>query len=331
MNRAKLRKLGIDLPLLPTTSVGSFPKPSYLVKARADFAQGKSSRTELVEVERRATAFWVRRQEELGLDVLVDGEMCRGDMVAYFADHLSGFERGGLVRSYGNRYYHKPIVVDEVKWTGPITVDWWRYAQGQTSKPVKGIVTGAYTLMDWSFNEFYETRRDVCLALASEIRHEVEALTQAGCKIIQIDEPAISARPEELPLAVEAMEITTRNLEAYFITHICYGDFASIYPGMLELAADNFDLEMSNGGLDMLQTFTRSPFTKDISYGVIDVHSHAIEDQCVVDQRLKQGLEVLPRESVSVDPDCGLKTRTVEEAEAKLERVVWAARALRGV
>src|SRR5579863_5315942 len=114
MSGAKLRKLGIDLPLLPTTSVGSFPKPSYLVKARADFAQGKISLEELVAAERRATAFWVQRQEELGLDVLVDGEMYRGDMVAYFADYLSGFEQGGLVRSYGNRYYHKPVVVDEV-------------------------------------------------------------------------------------------------------------------------------------------------------------------------------------------------------------------------
>ncbi|MGH9431877.1 MAG: methionine synthase [Terriglobia bacterium] len=329
MSRSRLRELGIDLPLLPTTSVGSFPKPDDLLKARAAFAQGKISRNELEEAEKRATEFWIRKQEELGVDVLVDGEMYRGDMVAYFAGHLSGFEQGGLVRSYGNRYYHKPIIVDEVKWRGPITVEWWRYAQRLTSKPVKGMLTGAYTLMDWSFNEVYPVRGDACLALAAEIRKEVEALVRAGCKIIQIDEPAVSVRPDELPLAIEAMQMTTRDLEAYFITHICYGDFESIYPGMLELAVDNFDLETSNSGLDMLRLFKKSGFTKDISYGVVDVHSHVVEDRRVVEQRLKKGLEVLPRDNVWVDPDCGLKTRTVDEAIAKLEAVVSVARTLR--
>lgn len=330
MSRSKLHDLGIDLPLLPTTSVGSLPKPPYLVKARADFARGKINREELKKAERRAVEFWILWQGDLGIDVVVDGEMYRGDMVAYFADHLSGFEQGGLVRSYGNRYYHKPIIVDDIQWTAPITVEWWRYAQSLTSKPVKGILTGAYTLMDWSFNEFYPTRRDVCLALAGEIRKEAEALVRAGCKIIQIDEPAISVRPEELPLAIKAMEITTRKLNAYFLTHICYGDFQNIYPGMLDLAVDNFDLEMSNSGLDMLQLFSKSPFTKDISYGVVDVHTHVIEDEAVVKQRLKKGLEVLSPGTVWVGPDCGLKTRTMEEAKAKLERMVSAARALRG-
>jgi 5-methyltetrahydropteroyltriglutamate--homocysteine methyltransferase len=329
MSRSKFLHLGIDLPLLPTTSVGSFPKPDYLVKARVDFTQAKIGADDLKEAEKRATEFWIRKQEELGVDVLVDGEMYRGDMVAYFADRLSGFEQGGLVRSYGNRYYHKPIIVGKVVWEGPITIEWWRYAQGLTSKPVKGIVTGAYTLMDWSFNEFYPTRRDACLALATVVRKEVEALIQAGCKIIQIDEPAISARPEELPLAIEAMEITTRDLKAYFITHICYGDFASIYPAMLDLTVDNFDLEMSNSGFDMLHLFKKKPFTKDISYGVVDVHSHVVEDPGAVEERLKKGLEILPRESVWVDPDCGLKTRTVDEAIAKLKSVVSVAKAFR--
>ncbi|MGH9328399.1 MAG: methionine synthase [Terriglobia bacterium] len=329
MSRKELRRLGIDLPLMPTTSVGSFPKPDYLVKARADFAQGEIGPTELEEAEKRATEFWIRKQEELGLDVLVDGEMCRGDMVAYFADRLSGFEQGGLVRSYGNRYYHKPIIIGEVHWKGPITVEWWRYAQGLTSKPVKGILTGAYTLMDWSFNEFYSTRRDACLALSKEVRKEVDALVRAGCKIIQIDEPAISVRPEELPVAVEAMQIMTQDFDAYFITHICYGDFERIYPGMLELAVDNFDLEMANSGLDMLQLFRKNPFTRDISYGVVDAHSHVVEDQRLTEERLKKGLEVLPPENVWIDPDCGLKTRAVDEAIAKLATVVSVARTFR--
>ena len=142
MSREKLRQLGIDLPLFPTTSVGSFPKPGYLVKARADFARKHISPGELAQKEQEATAFWIRKQEEIGVDVLVDGEMYRGDMVAYFAEHMAGFEQGGLVRSYGNRYYHKPIITGEVRWPGPITVEWWEYAQSLTAKPVKGMLTG---------------------------------------------------------------------------------------------------------------------------------------------------------------------------------------------
>ncbi len=328
MSREKLRQLGIDLPLLPTTSVGSFPKPDYLMKARADFAKQKISRRELEKSERQATEFWIRKQEELGVDVLVDGEMYRGDMVAYFAELMPGFEEGGLVRSYGNRYYHKPIISGEVKWPGPMTVEWWKFAQSLTTKPLKGMLTGPYTVMDWSFNEFYLDRRAACLALAREIRKEVEALIQAGAKIIQVDEPAVSVRPEELSFAVEAMHVVTDSLPAYFITHICYGAFEHIYPGMLDLPVDNFDLELSNSGLDMLELFKKHRYTKDISFGVVDVHSHVVEEQAVVEQRLHEALKVLPKEAIWVDPDCGLKTRTVEEAIAKMKTLVTAARHL---
>jgi 5-methyltetrahydropteroyltriglutamate--homocysteine methyltransferase len=329
MNRDKLRHLGIDLPLFPTTSVGSFPKPDYLMKARADFAKKKISLQELEQVARQATEFWIRKQEELGVDILVDGEMYRGDMVAYFAEHLSGFEQGGLVRSYGNRYYHKPVVSSAVHWDGPITVEWWKYAQSLTRKPVKGMLTGPYTVMDWSFNEHYPSRRDTCLALAREIRKEVEALVEAGAKIIQIDEPATSVRPEELSFAIEALHVVTDGLPAYFVTHICYGAFEFIYPEMLEMPVDNFDLEMSNSGLDMLELFKKHHFTKDISFGVVDVHSHVIEDESLVEQRLRQALEVLPKENIWVDPDCGLKTRSVDEAVAKMQALVNAAKNLR--
>ncbi len=329
MSREKLRQLGIDLPLFPITSVGSFPKPDYVMKARADFARKKISRGELEKVERQATEFWVRKQEELGVDVLVDGEMYRGDMVAYFAEHMPGFEEGGLVRSYGNRYYHKPIITGEVRWNSPITVEWWKYAQSLTSKPVKGMLTGPYTVMDWSFNEFYPDRRATCMALAGESRKEVEALIQAGAKIVQIDEPASSVRPEELPLIVEAMHVVTDRLPAYFISHLCYGAFETIYPGMLDLAVDNLDLEMSNSGLDMLELFKKNRYTKDISFGVVDVHSHLVEEEAVVEQRLRKALEVLPKEAIWVDPDCGLKTRSVDEAIAKMKALVNAAKALR--
>jgi len=329
MSREKLRQLGIDLPLFPTTSVGSFPKPEFLVKARTDFAQNKIRRGALEKAERQATKFWIEKQEELGIDVLVDGEMYRGDMVAYFAENLDGFQEGGLVRSYGNRYYHKPIITGEVEWTEPITVEWWKFAQGLTAKPVKGMLTGAYTVMDWSFIEYYPDRRSACLALAREIRKEVEALIEAGAKIIQIDEPATSVRPEELPIAIEAMHIVTDGLPAYFVTHICYGAFEHIYPGMLDFPVDNFDLEMSNSGLDMLELFKKHPYTKDISFGAVDVHTHVVEDEGTVEQRLRQALETLPPEAVWVDPDCGLKTRTVDEAIGKLKVLVDVAKALR--
>jgi 5-methyltetrahydropteroyltriglutamate--homocysteine methyltransferase len=329
MNREKLEKLGLHLPLFPVTSVGSFPKTDEVVAARTEFRRGKIDGAQLDEIERRATEFWIRKQEELGIDVLVDGEQYRGDMVAYFAEQLPGFTQGGLVRSYGNRYYHKPIVTGEVKWPGPLTVDWWKYAQGLTKKPVKGMLTGPYTIMDWSFNEHYADRKATCMALADVIRKEVEALIAAGCKIVQVDEPALSVRAEELPIAIEAMHRVTDGLDAYFITHACYGAFEHIYPGMLELPVDNFDLEMSNSGLDLLELFRRQPFTKDISFGVVDVHTHVLEDAATVRQRVEQALTILPKEKIWIDPDCGLKTRTVDEAIGKLRRCVEAAKAFR--
>ncbi len=329
MSRQKLQQLGLELPLFPTTSVGSFPKPDYLTKARADFSKGKVTARELEELERKATAWWIDKQEELNVDVLVDGEMYRGDMVAFFAERLPGFTQGGVVRSYGNRYYHKPIISGEVRWPKPITVGWWKYAQGLTKRPVKGMLTGPYTVMDWSFNEHYPDRKSTCMALAGVVRKEVEALIGAGCKIIQIDEPALSVRPEELSIAIEAMHRVTDGLHAYFITHACYGAFEYIYPGMLEMPVDNFDLEMSNSDLDLLELFRRHPFSKDISFGVVDVHSHQIEDAATVRKRIEQALTILPKEKVWVDPDCGLKTRSVEEAIEKMRVCVTAAQAFR--
>ena len=171
MTRKKLSKLGLELPLLPTTSVGSFPKLPYLIEARQKFSEGRMGAEELRKLEEKATREWIAIQEEIGLDVLVDGEMYRGDMSTYFAENLDGFKIGGLVRSFGNRYYRKPVVVEEVRWRGPITVDWWRFAQGLTNKPLKGMITGPYTMMDWSFNEYYPSRRDACLDIARAL-HE---------------------------------------------------------------------------------------------------------------------------------------------------------------
>lgn len=323
--REKLEKLGLELPLLPMTSVGSFPKPPHLLEARRKFAAGQLDAGELHRLEEQTTREWVTLQEEVELDVFVDGEMYRGDMTTYFARNLEGFKISGLVRSYGNRYYRKPIIVGEVGWREPITVEWWKFTQGLTRKPVKGIVTGPYTMMDWSFNEHYPSRREACLALAKALHEEVKALAKAGAKIIQVDEPAISARPEELPeFAIEAMQMVTRGVDAYFISHICYGAFEFIYPGMLELPVDNFDLEMSNSELDLIELFREHPFSKDLSFGVVDVHSHIVEGVELVKKRIQRALEVLTPEQLWIDPDCGLKTRTREETVNKLKTIVKA-------
>ena len=329
MSREKLRKLGLDLPLFPTSTVGSFPKPDYLVEARAKATRNAITRAELDGLERRATEFWIRLQEELGVDVLVDGEQYRGDMVAYFAETLGGFSRGGLVRSYGNRYYHKPVITGEVRWPGPVTVDWWRWTQSLTSRPVKGMLTGPYTIMDWSFNDHYPDRKAACLALAREVRKELEALLEAGAKIVQIDEPALSVRPEELPFAVEAMHTAVDGLSAYYIVHACFGAFETIYPGLLDLPVDNLDLAISHSALDLLATFEKDPFTKDLSLGVLDVHSHVVESVDEVRERIRRGAGVLPADRIWVDPDCGLKTRTVEESRGKLTAMMAAVRSVR--
>ncbi len=329
MSKEKLEQLGLDLPDFPTTAVGSFPKPSYLKEARTKRKNGEISDGELRELEEKATNFWIDQQEEADIDVLVDGEMYRGDMVAHFADLMPGFEEAGLVRSYGNRYYFKPVIVDEVEWPGPMTVDWWEYASSLTDKPVKGILTGPYTMMDWSFNEHYADREETALALADVIRKEVEALVEAGAKIIQVDEPATSVRPEELPVVIEALHRVTDGLDAYFATHICYGVFEEIYPDMLDLPVDNFDLELSNSDLDLVEKFETDPFTKDISFGVIDVHDHEVEEEEVVFDRVRRAKEVIDDDRLWIDPDCGMKTRTAEETRDKLDVMVSATEKIR--
>jgi len=314
---------------LLTTTVGSFGKPDYLQKARNAFARGKLTRAELEELERKATTEWIRIQEELDLDILVDGEMYRGDMVAHFAELLEGYTEGGLVRAYGNRYYHKPIISGPIRRPKPMTVDWWKFAQSLTDRPVKGMLTGPYTMLDWSYNEAYPTRRDAALALAEAIREEAEDLERAGAKYIQIDEPAIHARPEELPIAIEAMAIVTRNLKAKTISHICYGDFAAIYPGVLELPVDQLDLAMVNYEYKYLDLFEKDPFTREMAIGIVDVHKHELETVAEAAEGIRKGLKYVSAERLLPHPDCGLKTRPVEESIAKCRVVVEAAKLVR--
>ncbi|MBI3326572.1 MAG: methionine synthase [Nitrospinae bacterium] len=316
--------------MLLTTTVGSFPKPAYLLKARNQFGRGEISRGELFELEKRATREVIQLQEELGLDILVDGELYRGDMVAFFAEQMEGFAESGLVRSYGNRYYRKPIVVGPVKRPKPITVEWFQFAQSLTQKPVKGMLTGPYTIAEWSFDEYYPDRRPLVLDLAYLIHEEALDLEKAGAHCIQIDEPAIHTRPaEDLELAIEAMAIVTDRLKARTITHICYGDVPRIYPDMLRLAVDELDLAMKNTNYELLDLFQRIPFTKEIGFGVIDAHNHRIETVEEVIDGIKRALEVLRPEQIYVYPDCGLKTRTWEEARQKLAVMVEGTRRVR--
>lgn len=317
------------MTLLPTTTVGSFPKPDYLVRARTLFARNQLTREELTELERKATREVIALQERLGLDILVDGEMYRGDMTAFFAEQLDGMGTSGLVRSYGNRYYRKPIVMGEIRRPRPMTVEWYRFAQSLTRKPVKGMLTGPYTMTDWSFNEHYPNRRDTILAFAEVIREEAEDLQRAGAQYIQIDEPALSTRPEELPIAIEAMHRVTDGLKVKTISHMCYGDFPSIYPGLLELPVDQLDLEAANNDYALIDLIKTHPFTKEIALGVVDSHDHRIESKDEVIAGIRKALTVLKPEQLTVDPDCGLKTRTWEEAEGKLAALVAATRAVR--
>ncbi len=310
--------------LFPTTSVGSFPKPEYLKQARFQFSRKQISAAELKNLEEKATREWIEFQDEIGVDIVVDGEMYRGDMVTYFAESFKGFAISGLVRSYGNRYYRKPVAVGEIERANPVTVEWFQFAQSLTKKPVKGMLTGPYTIMDWSFDEHYGSRRDFCLRLAEVVHEEAKDLEAAGAQYVQIDEPAVSVRPEEIDLAIEAMGIATRGLKAKTLTHICYGDFAKIYPKMLEIPVDQIDLELSNSEFDMYKLFKKNAFTKEIGLGVIDVHSHVTETKEQVVERIKRAMDTIPLEQIYISPDCGLKTREVDEAKAKMKVMVEA-------
>jgi 5-methyltetrahydropteroyltriglutamate--homocysteine methyltransferase len=310
--------------MLETTTVGSFPKPDYLQKARTQHSLGKLSDEQLHELELQATREAIAAQEEVGLDILVHGEMERGDMTTYFAEQLEGMGISDLVRSYGNRYYRKPIVAGALLRPRPMTVEMFKYAQTLTPKPVKGMLTGPYTMCDWSFNTHYETRREVVMAFARLLHDEVRELEAAGAKYIQIDEPAISTRPDELEIAIEAMAIVTAGIAAKTITHICYGDFKTIYPRLLDLPVDQFDLEFANSGYANLDVFREPRFTKEIAFGVLDIHSHRVESVDEIVAGIRKGMEVFDVEKMMIDPDCGLKTRTSEESFAKLRNMVAA-------
>ena len=319
---------------LLTTTVGSFPKPDYLAQARNEFSLGKLTRQELAELELKATAEVIRLQEDIGLDILVDGEMYRGDMVAFFAGErggrtIEGMKLGGLVRSYGNRYYHKPIITGKLAWPGPMTLEMWRYAQGLTDKPVKGMLTGPYTMVDWAFDEHYGDRAQAVLDMAAVLHQEAVELDKAGAPYIQVDEPAATTRLDEMDLVSRGLSVVTQGLKAKTVTHFCYGDFARVFQQIVNLPVGQLDIETANSDYDLLELFRGNVFDKELAIGVLDVHSHRIETVEEVVAGIRRGLEVVPPERLYIDPDCGLKTRTWDEAAAKLRVMVQGVRQVR--
>jgi 5-methyltetrahydropteroyltriglutamate--homocysteine methyltransferase len=313
-----LQEMGIELPQLPTTVTGGLPKTRELAAARSASRRGGLSRGILDEKAREATAFWIRTQEEIGLDVLGDGEQYRGDMVSYFAAHMKGFKEGGLVRCFGNRCYRKPVITGKVRWTSPITAGWWKYAQSLTSRPVKGVITGPYTMMDYSFNEHYSGRRAAVQALAREIRREAVSLVEAGCRIIQIDEPALTARPDDAQFAADALESVMEKLRAYFIVHVWYGALEPVWQEMLGIPAQNLGFEMSGRMPETLRLLAGRPFGRDVTVGVFAAGAGKAESPDAIGRRVKKAAETLDPDRVWIGPDCGLKALTVEEAVTRL-------------
>ncbi len=318
VGQKKLAALGIKLPEFPLTLTGSLPKPTELKELRYKVAKGVQNPVELERKEKLSIGIWIHEQERLHFDVLVDGEMDRSDFISHFASKVKGFSPGGLVRAFGNRYYKRPIITGKLEWQGPITLSTWHYSQRFTNRILKACVTGPYTLMDWSFNEYYPSRTSICEDMTKIIRKEIETLIENGARIIQIDEPAISSRPHEFSLAANALKELTAGLKTYFILHHRHGDLSAIWDKWIRLPVDNFSFEITNPGLPVLPLFKKSPTHKDITLGIIEAHSHVVETPAQIQKRLKDALKIIPANQVWLSSDSGLRTRTTEEATQKM-------------
>ena len=318
------------------TSSGSYPRigegepGQRLRKAYTEFEQGQRTGAELQEIEGELTSEVISLQVRAGLELVTDGQIGWYDPISHFLGKTEGVEIDGLSRFFDtNFYYRQPIIMGKVKWKAPILLDEFLFAKSVSPLPVKPVITGAYTLGRLSVDRYYNDFSKLLDDIAEVIAREVELLAQEGAEIIQIDEPAISTRIEEMDFARNAMRIVTQGLNAYFVCHICYGDFAPVYKHMLSLEVDNLDLETSLKTSVLKAFLETNVFDKDVSYGVLDVHSHLIEGTEEVKGRIKQALSLFDSKALWIDPDCGLKTRLQDEAVAKLENMVKAVRQLR--
>jgi 5-methyltetrahydropteroyltriglutamate--homocysteine methyltransferase len=331
----------LSLPLLPTTTIGSFPQTAELRRTRAAFHSGALPRADYERYLRGEIDRCLQEQEAIGLDVLVHGEFERADMVEYFAEELDGFAltRHGWVQSYGSRCVKPPILYGDVARRGPITVRWSRFAQSRTGKPVKGMLTGPVTLLQWSFVRDDQPRAITCRQLALALRDEVMDLEAAGTAIIQIDEPALR---ESLPLrraewaahlewAVDAFRLTTAGVRdgTQIHTHMCYSDFDEIVEAIVRMDADVLSIEGARSGMGILEALRRCAYPNEVGPGVYDVHSPGVPSQAEIEQRLAATLAILPLDRLWINPDCGLKTRRWDEVRPALTAMVAAARHVR--
>lgn len=319
MGRQKLEAAGIKLPLLPLSCAGALPKQPELAELRYKVAKGVQQKAELERKEKLSMEVWLREQERVGLDVLVDGEMDRSDLIKHFAGNLSGFERGGMVRVFANQYYEKPILRSKVEWTRPVTVETWRLAQRMTHRPVKAVVSGPYTLADWSFDEFYGSREAACRDIAGAVRREIAALIDAGARVIQIDELALSARPEEFDLVADGIREITRDFRAYFILHHAFGDVAPVWKKLTALPVDQLSFESISSDFGVLELLRKYPTAKDVGLGLVDPLIAAAETTRTVGDRLRECLRHVAPSRLWVTTGTGLKIRNVSETVAKLK------------
>ncbi|WHZ18089.1 MAG: 5-methyltetrahydropteroyltriglutamate--homocysteine methyltransferase [Rhodanobacteraceae bacterium] len=339
--RHRKQMAALHLPLLPTTTIGSFPQTPEVRKARAAHRAGRLTDAEYRRFLEEQTSKAVAEQERLGLDVLVHGEFERNDMVEYFGEKLDGFAftKHGWVQSYGSRCVKPPIIYGDVARPAPMTVEWSRYAQSLTHKPMKAMLTGPVTILQWSFVRDDQPRCDTCRQIALALRDEVRDLEAAGIRVIQIDEPAFR---EGLPLrrrdwqgyldrAVACFRLAASGVrdETQIHTHMCYSEFGDIIEAVAAMDADVISIETSRSRMELLGAFGKFHYPNEIGPGIYDIHSPRVPDVSEMTTLLHRARKVLATEQIWVNPDCGLKTRDWPEVKTALARMVQAAKALR--
>ena len=339
--RQTAQRTRFNLPAFPTTTIGSFPQTAEIRSVRARFKKDELDEAGYTAAMQREIAHAVKKQEELGLDVLVHGEAERNDMVEYFGEQLAGFafSQNGWVQSYGSRCVKPPIIYGDVSRPSPMTVSWTRYAQSLTARPMKGMLTGPVTLLQWSFVRDDQPRSQTALQIALAIRDEVVDLEAAGIGIIQIDEPAYREGlplrradwPTYLDWASRAFRISASGVAdaTQIHTHMCYSEFNDILPAIAAMDADVITIETSRSDMELLRGFGEFKYPNEIGPGVYDIHSPRVPSAEDMTRLLKKAAQVIPPRNLWVNPDCGLKTRGWPETEAALLNMVKAAHALR--
>ena len=340
-DRRPVQQQRLGLPMLPTTTIGSFPQTDAVRRKRAAYKRGDITQEEYEGFLEDTIADTIATQEEIGLDVLVHGEPERSDMVEYFGQQLSGFlfTTNGWVQSYGTRCVRPPIIVGDVSRPAPMTVRWIRYAQSCTDKPVKGMLTGPVTMLQWSFVRDDQPREETCRQIALAIRDEVADLEDAGIQAIQIDEPAFR---EGLPLrradwdayldwAVDGFRVASSVVDdaTQIHTHMCYSEFNDVIDAIAAMDADVISIEASRSKMELLEAFDRFDYPNEIGPGVYDIHSPRVPSVEKIEGLIEKALQVLDAEQLWVNPDCGLKTRRWVEVKPALSNMVEAAQNMR--